>query len=245
MSRLLRIRYDLQLLIKSCATYSAAKHFLTQDTHFTLVKELLAVTGGSQPDFAPELSWRAYQSKDLSPDTLCEALRLHNDAAEVVLLDSQGHKGERGTFSVLGLVHPQETLKVTYKVDDRRIRWGVGPVGKNLSELKLDSIDQVWPVLQRVLDAHNPRNHSISDQDLPTESPFWGGFAGYISYEAGLETIQVDSHRPSEIPDINFAFIQRSIIINHEQVSTSCLQSCLGGPLTKPTGSGLRSVSSS
>lgn len=180
---------------------------------------MLAITGGSQPDSASMLTWKAYQSKKLSPAALCNALRLDNDANEVVLLDSQGHKGERGTFSILGLVHPQETLKVTYKVDDRRIRWGSNSSGHNLSELQLESIDQVWPVLQNVLDAHNPRVHNEFGQDLPTDSPFWGGFAGYISYEAGLETIQVDSHRPSEIPDINFAFIQRSIVMNHEQVS--------------------------
>lgn len=184
-----------------------------------LVSRMLAITGGSQLDSAPNLTWKAYQAKDVSPDVLCEALRLHNDATEVVLLDSQGHKGERGTFNVLGLVHPQETLKVTYKVDDRRIRWGTNPGANDLYELQLDSIDQVWPVLQKVLDAHNPTAHDSLSQSLPTEIPFWGGFAGYISYEAGLETIQVDSYRPSEIPDINFAFIQRSIVINHEQVS--------------------------
>lgn len=185
-----------------------------------LVSKMLAVTGGSRPDSAPYLTWKAYQAKNLSPDALCEALRLHDDATEVVLLDSQGHKGERGTFSILGLVHPQETLKVTYMVDDRRIRWGTNPGANGLSELQLDSIDQVWPVLQKVLDVHNPTAHDSPGQSLPTEIPFWGGFAGYISYEAGLETIQVDSYRPSEIPDINFAFIQRSIVINHEQVRT-------------------------
>lgn len=193
---------------------------MIQDTFSMLVSRMLAITGGSQLDSTPNLTWKAYQAKDVSPDALCEALRLHNDATEVVLLDSQGHKGERGTFSVLGLVHPQETFKVTYKVDDRRIRWGTNPGANDLYELQLDSIDQVWPVLQKVLDAHNPAAHDSLSQSLPTEIPFWGGFAGYISYEAGLETIQVDSYRPSEIPDINFAFIQRSIVINHEQVST-------------------------
>lgn len=182
---------------------------------------MLAITGGSRTDLTPVLTWKAYQSKNVSPDALCEALRLHDDKTEVVLLDSQGHKGERGTFSILGLVHPRETLKVTYKVDDRRIRWGTKPGVNDMSALQLNSIDQVWPVLQKVLDAHNPRAHSATSQSLPTELPFWGGFAGYISYEAGLETIQVESNRPSEIPDINFAFIQRSIVINHEQASIS------------------------
>lgn len=201
------------------------KTLLAQASHDELVDQMLVMTGGSQLDSTSTLTWKAYQSRNLSPAALCDALRLDNDANEVVLLDSQGHKGERGTFSILGLVHPQETLKVTYKVDDHRIRWGTNAGVDNLSEMQLDSIDEVWPVLQSVLDAHDPRIRNKSGQDLPTESPFWGGFAGYISYEAGLETIQVDSHRPSGIPDINFAFIQRSIIINHEQVSISFLNS--------------------
>lgn len=180
---------------------------------------MLAITGHPGPGLSPRLTWEAYKSQKVSPNALCEALRLHLDELEVVLLDSQGHKGERGTFSILGLVDPKETLKVTYKVDDRCIQWGTNPGANNLSKLRLDSIDQIWPMFQKVLDAHDPRGHDGFGQMLPMEIPFWGGFAGYISYEAGLETIQVDTHRPSEIPDVNFAFIQRSIVINHEQAS--------------------------
>jgi len=41
---------------------------------------------------------------------------------------------------------------------------------------------------------------------------------GYISYEAGLETISVEPHESvanSSIPDINFAFVHRSIVMDH------------------------------
>lgn len=181
---------------------------------------MLARTGLSSRYPAPRLTWKTYQSQTVSPNELCEALKLHVDGTEVVLLDSQGHKGERGRFSILGLVDPQETLKVTYKVDDRCVCWGTDSGSNSLSKVQLDSIDQIWPVFQKVLDAHDPRGHDCPGETLPTEIPFWGGFAGYISYEAGLEAIQVDVHRPSEIPDINFAFIQRSIVINHEKAST-------------------------
>lgn len=43
---------------------------------------------------------------------------------------------------------------------------------------------------------------------------------GYVSYEAGLETIDVDLHEncaTSGTPDINFAFIHRSIVIDHQE----------------------------
>jgi anthranilate/para-aminobenzoate synthase component I len=56
--------------------------------------------------------------------------------------------------------------------------------------------------------------------------PFWGGLMGYVSYEAGLETIAVTSPWPinrmqydgtedSIRPDINFVLSTRSIVIDH------------------------------
>ncbi|EME47186.1 hypothetical protein DOTSEDRAFT_69215 [Dothistroma septosporum NZE10] len=52
--------------------------------------------------------------------------------------------------------------------------------------------------------------------DGPAASTFWGGLIGYISYEAGLETIGV---KPANVkasrPDILFIFIERSIVIDH------------------------------
>ena len=49
-----------------------------------------------------------------------------------------------------------------------------------------------------------------------TWAPFWGGFMGYASYEAGLETINVHSKQEAECPDICFAYITRSIVIDHQ-----------------------------
>lgn len=50
------------------------------------------------------------------------------------------------------------------------------------------------------------------------ESPFWGGFMGYTTYELGLEGIAVDS-RPRgsqhDRPDLHFAWVTRSLVIDH------------------------------
>lgn len=54
---------------------------------------------------------------------------------------------------------------------------------------------------------------------------------GYITYEAGLETIDVDLHKSchsDSLPDINFAFIHRSIVIDHEKEQVF-IQSLLPG----------------
>lgn len=156
-----------------------------------------------------------HSTGSIDPVTLIEALKLQQD--EVILLDSQGHN--MGRYSILGLVIPNKTVKVTYDSWNRTLRYGSCSTDEHFEQLQ--SIDQIWPMLQEVLDLYDPRKASDyrkEDEDVQSDSPFWGGFMGYISYEAGLETIDVelhDSSATSPIPDINFAFVQRSIVIDH------------------------------
>ena len=56
--------------------------------------------------------------------------------------------------------------------------------------------------------------------DNTPDIPFWGGLTGYITYEACLETIDVPSQTPRiERPDICFAFVERSLVVDHEKQS--------------------------
>ncbi|KAK4451175.1 ADC synthase [Podospora aff. communis PSN243] len=152
------------------------------------------------------LGWESYPAKaHLTTASILNSLGYRGE--EVVVLDSQGHG--QGRFDIMGLVVPGQTMKVTYSVSDRVLRYGSGATPA--SSISLESIDEVWPMLQEVLDLHFPRNDSAS---LPQDIPFWGGFMGYISYEAGLETIDVAPHTSYNIPDINFAFVHRSIVID-------------------------------
>ncbi|KAK5657202.1 hypothetical protein OQA88_3260 [Cercophora sp. LCS_1] len=162
------------------------------------------------------LSWEKYPAtRGLTPTAVLNALGYHGE--EVIVLDSQGH--DVGRFDMIGIVIPDRTMKVTYKVSDHTLRYGTGAVPS--FSVPLDSIDQVWPILQESITQHAPQN-----TDLPQDIPFWGGFMGYISYEAGLETIDVEPHTTSSAPDINFAFIHRSIILDH-QTSSLYVQSLL------------------
>lgn len=177
------------------------------------------------------LRWGKHQAISLSPTNLLEAL--HSTQQEVVLLDSQSH--EAGRYSIIGLVVPGRTMNITYKASTRSLAFGFS--ANDTFTTQLGSIEDVWPILQGVLDVYNPRHQRPGIKQLalgldtsrlgmnncirghlPTESPFWGGFMGYISYEAGLETIGVNlpaSYTDSDAPDINFAFIHRSIVIDH------------------------------
>ncbi|KAJ4350186.1 para-aminobenzoate synthase, (PABA) [Didymosphaeria variabile] len=193
------------------------KHKLKDQHHsagLSLAKAIQLNTGAQ----TTQLQWASYATDQISPIKLAEALDL--DREESILLDSQNHS--MGRFSMLGVVVPGETMKITYRSWDRTLRYGTGPDDEQL--VQLSSIDQTWPIFQEALDIHDPnkqryeRNLDRRNEDLPHDSPFWGGLMGYISYEAGLETIDVAPHESlahSIIPDINFAFIHRSIVIDH------------------------------
>ncbi|KAF2656306.1 para-aminobenzoate synthase [Lophiostoma macrostomum CBS 122681] len=164
------------------------------------------------------LQWEKYSTVPVSPTTIIEELGYRNN--DVVLLDSQGHSS--GRFSIIGFVLPRKTIKIAYRVSDRMLRYElIGKQGATQeAAIQLDSIDQVWPMLQDALVACDPRKQRLHCRSLPEDSPFWGGLMGYISYEAGLETIDVEPHRSrasSDLPDINFVFIHRSIVVDHKE----------------------------
>ncbi|KAL5384204.1 hypothetical protein PMIN02_009329 [Paraphaeosphaeria minitans] len=193
------------------------KHTM-QDQNRSATLSLAETIQLSTGSHTPTLQWAAHFASCLSPIVLAEALGLDRD--DIILLDSQNHS--MGRFSMLGVVVPGETVKITYRSWDRTLRYGNGSGNEQVVQLR--SIDQTWPIFQEVLDLHDPkkqrqyRGFNSTDEDFPYESPFWGGLMGYISYEAGLETIGVEPHESvaeSSIPDINFAFIPRSVVIDH------------------------------
>ena len=165
---------------------------------------------------------------------LCEMLKLEEQ--EVIILDSQQTKGQ---FSILGLVLPQQTLKVAFNVHDHHFTFSVGTV--QLAKIYLSDESEVWSLFHEILQIHNMPGV------VESPSPFCGGLMGYISYEAGLNTIGFRSSSKdfrSKAPDMNFALIQRSIVVDH---INGCVyaQSLLpdDGPWLSEIGSLLKSLS--
>ncbi|KAF1974747.1 para-aminobenzoate synthase [Bimuria novae-zelandiae CBS 107.79] len=186
-----------------------------QSSAVSSLAKAIRLSTGSQ---ATQLQWTRHSTDQISPIVLVEMLGLDMD--EIILLDSQNHN--MGRFSLLGVVVPGETVKVTYRAWDRTLRYGTCSDDERC--VQLQSINQIWSVLQESIDLHDPKMYGHGQDSnsgsggLPCDSPFWGGFMGYISYEAGLETIDVELHESatsSTIPDINFAFVHRSVVIDH------------------------------
>lgn len=213
--------------------YSAPAYAPKADHHSLLLARELSAAAGTEDIF---LRWGRHSAANISATEVVEALGLVKD--EVIVLDSQGHG--TGRFSIVGVLTPGKTVKICYDAYTRVMRYGTGWPMPSQS-VQLESVDQIWPMLQDATDLHDPSRkgyHRTSASrasspgpemartgmdryisgHLPEDSPFWGGFMGYVSYEAGLGTIRVDLDPScaSGNPDINFAFVHRSIVIDHE-----------------------------
>lgn len=119
-------------------------------------------------------------------------------------------KSGTGRYSIIGLVIPGETLRLHYYSATREMQIidGKGKIYRQWQTTDFwQWIKEFMSCLRSTL-KHLPTT--------PTWAPFWGGLMGYASYEAGLQTIGVESGQSSTHPDCCFAYITRSIVVDHQ-----------------------------
>ena len=169
-------------------------------------KELDA-TLGSQ---SKAISFTSFECNTLTVLDIYDALQQLQYSAVVLESATNASGGpvnsETGQKSVVG-VYSSNTLKLHYYIAEKElvIQQASG------STVLRRKVQNIWPFLANLLSSQRVC-------DGPAESPFWGGFIGYISYEAGLDTIDVTP--PSEKcdkrrPDICLAWINESIVVDH------------------------------
>lgn len=133
---------------------------------------------------------------------------LGDDGHEAILLES-GTKFNRpvnpetGRFSIVAL-HDSSSKHIRWTANEQALRVQVG--GQTLV-YRLATIDEAFAYIEGF----------VQDRKAiggPTDSPFWGGLMGFVSYEAGLDTIGV-TPAFSERPDIWYVFCERSVVIDH------------------------------
>lgn len=124
-----------------------------------------------------------------------------------------------GRYSIIGLIIPGETLRLHYYAGPGTMQLRNGNDGIHTGW----RVSDPWSYIRGVMKKLQP----TAPPSTPTWAPFWGGLMGYASYEAGLETIDVDPSGMAERPDICFAYITRSIIFDH-QVKKIYVQSIRG-----------------
>jgi para-aminobenzoate synthetase len=173
----------------------------------------------------------AYQDRilDLPRDVqITDILELlQSDAKNQILLQSSnehiggaGSESVRGRYSIIAL-NVDEALKIEYSVGKSYAT--VRGVNINPSDEKrpdvlkvgLNAYGGIWPFLASYLASRRIQNGA-------SDIPFWGGFMGYTTYELGLECISIETHGKSidgeeSKPDLNFAWITESIVVDHKE----------------------------
>ncbi|MCJ1406568.1 para-aminobenzoate synthase, (PABA) [Ptychographa xylographoides] len=133
---------------------------------------------------------------------------------EIIVLDSEMHDDlHLSRYSIIGLVYP-DTLKINYTTKSQHVelQWQGESYAVQLRGRT------VFQYLKDFMERHEIINFHEWERGSLTRTPFAGGLMGYISYEACLESINVDPspglpHRP----DICFAYIERSVILDHQE----------------------------
>lgn len=141
---------------------------------------------------------------------------------KIILDSSNSHElsaDVRGRYSIIAL-DVEDCLRFDYTTRSNdyereciRASYPLSEGGYVCQTLDLKSSGGVWPFLAQFL-----QKRQISGGD--PESPFWGGFMGYTTYEMGLKGIDVQSQSRTKNhthPDLSLAWVTRSLVLDHEK----------------------------
>ncbi len=145
---------------------------------------------------------------------LCEVMEVDRKA-KLILLESAAVRPNLGRYTILGIA-TAGSISIEYTAGDRHVELrnchGLFPTSVNVD---LEGQD-IWVWL-----AHFMKMNETSDGD--DSSPFWGGLMGYIPYDLTLQKFEeatsdkVKTSPPTRSSSLSLAFIQRSIVIDHEE----------------------------
>ena len=144
---------------------------------------------------------------DFNVPCICSTLQV--PTGDCIILDSENRQmPEVGRYSIIGIISEHTTYHM-YSAGSREIHVKTAS-STDVKDLSCHS-NNIFQYLKSIVD------ECIVIGDSP-DIPFWGGLMGYITYEACLETIDVPSQTPGiERPDICFAFVERSLVVDHEK----------------------------
>lgn len=150
------------------------------------------------------VAYKTIEIPDLSIVDLCEYLGAHDDSKRFVFLDSAANPGQYSVLACLGDSSPQFTHYVHESFIE--ITTGTSKVQQELAG------KDFWTWLDEYRESRKVRG---GDDAVP----FWGGFAGYLTYEAGFGALGVSvprqkNHSDGNHPDVNLVWVDRSIVVD-------------------------------
>ena len=173
------------------------------NSSISLSSEMLQANPEGSPSVSRRVRFHCLPLGDLTVPILYDSLHLQGE--DTVILDSEARQMPKlGVYSIVGLTD-YNTINIKYYVKSGKVE--IRHQGRS-AVIPLDNATSIFRHLKGFLS-----NNAASD--CPSDCPLWGGVLGYITYEAGLETIGIQACRQNERPDICFAFIERSLVIDH------------------------------
>lgn len=153
------------------------------------------------------VSWREVPYKSNSIESLLEAL--DKDGRNIVLASGTLSEGTpinstTGRFSIVACLESHTIEQLSYNLTSRRVVHSIG------DQVRRDvSVGDIWTFLDDFVAERRAGGG-------PECSPFWGGLIGFVSYEACLDTIDVEAPpADSSRPDVWFVFADRSVVVDH------------------------------
>ena len=192
-----------------------ASNGLSGQPHTEVNHDISSVRGGNEIERKPHdqaqrsvVVSKVIDLGNLTLPSICETVG--STVGDSIIFDSERRQmGETGEFSIIGIIETT-SLRFEYRVGTREL------LEKRLekaSPIDLKAFDDnIFGFLESYMEKRKADNGDPA-------VPFWGGLMGYISYEACLETLDIKdktkSNSPRGRPDLGFAFIERSIVIDH------------------------------
>ncbi len=136
----------------------------------------------------------------------------------------------KGRYTIMAL-NLEKATRLDYSVGDSYATVRPPSMMVPSTQVQLAQYGGVWPYVASYLEERRV--------EVDTHIPFCGGFMGYQSYELGLEGISVltnpkSSDKGPKRPDLSFAWVSHSIVIDHE-MDTIYLQQLVPRSLVKFT----------
>ncbi len=136
-------------------------------------------------------------------DTIAICEHLNADSSSNFILLDAASKPSR--YTIIGIVSPK-CSSLRYSIGESYVRF-------DDQEILLGPKRTIWTYIAELLDARRAEG-GLAD------SPFWGGFVGYCSYESGSESIGANRCRAEKKrgrpSDINLLYVERSLVIDHD-----------------------------
>ncbi|KAL1842485.1 hypothetical protein VTJ49DRAFT_5091 [Mycothermus thermophilus] len=117
----------------------------------------------------------------------------------------------RGRYSIIATCL-DEALRVEHHVGDAYATVTASAAGLS-DKVPLVAYDGVWGLVAAL---HEARRVPAEGEE---DTPFIGGFMGYVTYEQGLHDIGIplEQPRPHRRPDVSLSWVTKSIVVDHLQ----------------------------